>query len=188
MAALRSAEDILVTELKEIYSAERQLSRAFPKLTKRVTSDRLREKLEQRREQGAALLEELDTAFEDMEISKSRLKNTAAEGLLEDVNGHLEEIEDEKLLDPVLLASVQKIEHYCIAAWGTAASMARLLDQEKVTKTMERVLDEGKRFDEELTSLAEAEINPAMLMEEHEEDEEEQETKGRKSDARKRSH
>jgi ferritin-like metal-binding protein YciE len=193
VTALRSAQDILVTELKEIYSAERQLSRAIPKLTKRVTSDRLREKLEQRREQGVALLEELDAAFEDMEVSKSRLKNVAAEGLLEDVNGHLDEIEDEKLLDPVLLASVQKIEHYCIAAWGTAASMARLLDEADVTKTMERVLGEGKRFDEELTSLAESEVNPAMLAEDRESEEDEgsedkQQAKSAKSGGRRKSH
>jgi ferritin-like metal-binding protein YciE len=186
MPTLRSPEDILVTELKEIYSAERQLSRALPRLAKRVTSDRLREKLDERREQGAALLEELDAAFEDMDVGKSRLKNVAAEGLLEDVNEHLEEIKDDKLLDPVLLASVQKIEHYCIAAWGTAASVARLLGQEKVTKTMERVLGEGKRFDQEMTSLAEDEVNPTMLAE-GEGSEDEQEPGGRKSRGRKKA-
>jgi ferritin-like metal-binding protein YciE len=163
MPAPRSPEDLLTTELKEIYSAERQLTRVLPKLQKRVASERLREMLDKRRDQGSALIEQLDQIFEEMEVSKGRHKNVAAEGLLEDINQHVEEIKEEKLLDPVLLASLQKVEHYCIAAWGTAASMGRLMSQQSVVKTMEKVLDEGKQFDNELTELAEQEVNPAML-------------------------
>jgi ferritin-like metal-binding protein YciE len=185
MPALRSAEDILTTELKEIYSAERQLSRAIPKLTKKVGSDRLRQMLEQRREQGAELIEQLDEAFEAMEVSKGRPKNVAAEGLLEDINQHVEEIEDESLRDPVLLASMQKIEHYCIAAWGTAASVGRVLGQDQVVRTMERVLDEGKRFDGDMTKLAETEVNPRMLQNDSEKSEQES---SRGGSGRKKSH
>jgi ferritin-like metal-binding protein YciE len=179
MPAPRGPEDILTTELKEIYSAERQLTRAIPKLTRRVSHPKLKEMLERRREQGEQLMGELDAAFEEMEVTKSRPKNVAAEGLLEDINEHLEEIKDEKLLDPVLLASIQKVEHYCIAAWGTAKSMGRLLGEDRVIQAMERVLDEGKRFDEELTQIAESEVNPAMLA--SEEEGEEQEDTGGKS-------
>jgi len=163
MPAPRSPEDLLTTELKEIYSAERQLTRALPKLQKRVASERLREMLDKRRDQGTALIEQLDQIFEEMEVSKGRHKNVAAEGLLEDMNQHIEEIKEETLLDPVLLASLQKVEHYCIAAWGTAASMGRLMGHQSVVKTMEKVLDEGKQLDNELTELAEQEVNPAML-------------------------
>jgi ferritin-like metal-binding protein YciE len=163
MPTPRSAEDILTTELKEIYSAERQLSRVIPKLTRRIQHPRLKEMIEQRREQGAKLIEELDETFEQMEVTKSRPKNVAAEGLIEDINEHLEEIKDEKLLDPVLLAAMQKVEHYCIAAWGTARSMGRLLQEEWVIQAMDRALDEGKQFDQEMTKLAEDEVNPTML-------------------------
>src|SRR3954452_2335636 len=168
------------TELKEIYSAERQLTRALPKLQKRVASERLREMPDKRRDQGTALIEQLDQIFEEMEVSKGRHKNVAAEGLLEDMNQHVEEIKEEKLLDPVLLASLQKVEHYCIAAWGTAASMGRLMDQKAVVETMEKVLEEGKQFDNDLTELAEQEVNPAMLDEgedQEQEDEGKQPTK-----------
>lgn len=175
MPALRSPEDILATELKEIYGAERQLSRAIPRLAKKVHSERLRDLLEQRREQGEALIEELDEALNEMDVTKGRPKNIAAEGLIEDANQHLEEIEDEALRDTLLLASVQKIEHYCIAAWGTAKSMGRLLGQDKVVETMEHVLDEGKRYDEELTQLAEKEINPKLMQGEDEDAEETEE-------------
>src|SRR3954469_17011113 len=170
----RSPEDLLTTELKEIYSAERQLTRALPKLQKQIASERLREMLNRRRDQGTALIEQLDEIFEEMEVSKGRVKNVAAEGLLEDMNQHIEEIKERRLLDPVLLASLQKVEHYCIAAWGTAASMGRLMGQQAVVTTMERVLEEGKQFDNELTELAEHEVNPAMLGEGEDDDQEDE--------------
>jgi ferritin-like metal-binding protein YciE len=163
MPAPRSPKDILATELKEIHSAERQLSRAIPKMSRKIQSEALKQALERRKEQGANLIEALDEALEQMGVTKARPKNVAAEGLLEDLNEHMEEIQDPKLLDPVLLAGVQKLEHYCIAAWGTARSMGRLLGEQRVIETMERVLEEGKALDEELTRLAEEELNPAML-------------------------
>ena len=161
--ALKSPMDLLTQELKEIYSAERQLSRAIPKLAKTVQSQRLREMLERRREQGGTLIEAIDEALEEIGTTKSRPKNPAMEGLLEDVNEHVDEIKNEAMLDAALLASIQKIEHYCIAAWGTAKSMGNLLGQEKVVEAMERALEEGKRYDEEMTQLAETEVNQAML-------------------------
>src|SRR5436190_24198917 len=71
-----------------------------------------------------------------------------------------------------------------IAAWGTARSLGRLLEQEKVVKAMEQVLEEGKRFDEELTKLAEEELNPQMLSDEDERDEE---AEGDRGDGRRQS-
>jgi ferritin-like metal-binding protein YciE len=165
MATPQSPQDILTTELKEIYSAERQLTRAIPKLSKRVQHPRLKEMLQARKDQGETLLGELDDTFDNMDITKGRPKNVAAEGLLEDINQHLEEIQDNRLLEPVLIAGLQKLEHYCIAAWGTARSMGRLLGEDRVIKSMERVLKEGKQLDEELTRLAEEEVNPLMLNE-----------------------
>lgn len=163
MPSPRSAEDILTTELKEIYSAERQLTRMIPKLSKRVQNPQLKEMLDARKQQAETLIEELDEAFDEMEISKARPKNVAAEGLLEDINQHLEEIQDDRLLEPVLVAGIQKLEHYCIAAWGTARSMGKLLDEDRVIRSMGRVLDEGKELDEQLTRLAEEELNPMMM-------------------------
>jgi ferritin-like metal-binding protein YciE len=163
MPAPKTAQDVLVTELKEIHSAERQLSRAVPKLSRRIASQALKTKLQERREQGAQIIEELDGIFEEMGVTKARPKNVAAEGLIEDMSEHLEEIDNPALLDAVLLGAVQKLEHYCIAAWGTSASLGRLLDQPAVVTLMERLVEEGKRDDEELTKLAESEVNPAMI-------------------------
>lgn len=165
MSTPRSPEDIFATELKEIYSAERQLTRAMPKLAKRVQHPSLKACLDTRRQQGERLIEELDQTFDEMELTKGRPKNVAAEGLIDDLNQHMEEIQDEKLAEPVLIAGLQKLEHYCIAAWGTARSMGRLLGEERVIQSMDRVLNEGHDLDDQLTKLAEEEVNPAMLQE-----------------------
>jgi ferritin-like metal-binding protein YciE len=163
MPALNSPQDMLAYELKAIHSAERQVSRALPRLMKKITSDQLREMLEKRLEQGSTLIEEIDDVLEELEAPKGRPKNMAAEGLIAEATDLLEEAEEESLVDPLVLASIQKLEHYCIAAWGTAAALGRLLEHDKAVEAMERALEEGKRLDDELTELAESEINPTMM-------------------------
>jgi ferritin-like metal-binding protein YciE len=145
--------------------------------------------IETRVSQGDRLIEELDAAFEEMEESPGRKKNVAAEGLINDAREHVQEIERGPALDAVLIAALQKTEHYCIAAWGTARSMAQSVGRKNVVTMMERALKEGGQLDRELTRLAEEEVNPA-LVESGTEDEdasenEEREEKGRaKSRAR----
>lgn len=62
-----------------------------------------------------------------------------------------------------MIGAVQKTEHYCIAAWGTAKALAEALGEKNAARSMERAIKEGKSFDEELTELAEKEITPALL-------------------------
>jgi ferritin-like metal-binding protein YciE len=154
---------LLVLELQEIHSAETQLSRVIPRLSKAVESDKLREFVDLRLEQGERLIEEIETALDELDESPGRKKNVAAEGLINDMREHIQEIEPGPALDAVLIAALQKTEHYCVAAWGTAKSLGQATDQKTVVRSMERALKEGKSLDEELTQLAESEINPAVL-------------------------
>jgi len=170
MAGLTSAQDVLAHELTSIHSAERQISRALPRLMRKMSSDQLRHMVDKRLSRGASLIDEVDDVLDELEVSKARAKNLGAEGLIADATDLLEDTEDNSLIDPLVLAAVQKLEHYCIAAWGTAAALGRLLDQDEAVNLMERVLQEGKRFDEELTELAESEINRTMLQRSDEKD------------------
>jgi ferritin-like metal-binding protein YciE len=107
-----------------------------------------------------------------MEESPGRKKNVAAEGLINDAREHVQEIAPGPALDAVLIAAIQKTEHYCIAAWGTAKSLGQATGQKTVVSSMERALKEGKALDEQLTQLAEQEITPALLTGESDEEEE----------------
>jgi ferritin-like metal-binding protein YciE len=171
--------ELLVLELQEIHSAENQLSRVLPRLAKAAESETLRQKLEERLAEGERVLQEVDSALEELDESPGRKKNVAAEGLINDAREHVQEIQPGPALDAVLIGAIQKTEHYCIAAWGTAKALGQALGQTSVVRAMERALKEGKAFDEELTQLAEKEVTPLLLSQSDEEDESETTTRGR---------
>jgi ferritin-like metal-binding protein YciE len=158
--------ELLVLELQQIHSAESQLARALPRLAKSAESEKLRQSLETRLTEGERILKDVETALEELEESPGRKKNVAAEGLIADAREHVQEIATGPALDEVLIAAIQKTEHYCIAAWGTARSLAQALDRKTVIRAMERALKEGKAYDEQLTQLAETEVMPALLQRE----------------------
>ena len=168
------ATELLLLELQEIHSAENQLSRMLPRIMKAAESEKLQQMLEERQQQGERLIQELESVFDEMEESPGRKKNVAAEGLLNDIREHIQEIEQGPALDAVLIAAIQKTEHYCIAAWGTARSLGQALGEETTVKSMERALEEGKAMDQQLTELAEQEITPQLLAEEEGEEQEEE--------------
>ncbi len=174
--------ELLVLELQEIHSAESQLSRVLPRLAKVVESDTLRQMLEDRLTEGERILKEVDGALGELDETPGRKKNVAAEGLINDAREHVQEIQAGPALDAVLIGAVQKTEHYCIAAWGTAKALAQAVGQKTATKAMERALKEGKARDEQLTQLAEQEVMPALMSQESAEGEEGQEqTRSRKN-------
>ena len=157
------ASELLVLELQEIHNAENQLSRVLPRLSKAVESDSLREMLEQRLEEGGRIISDIESALEELDESPGRRKNVAAEGLINDAREHVQEIESGPALDAVLVGAIQKTEHYCIAAWGTARALAEAVGQQSAGRAMARALKAGGPFDEQLSKLAEKEIMPALL-------------------------
>jgi ferritin-like metal-binding protein YciE len=81
-----------------------------------------------------------------MQTSAGRKKNVAAEGLIADAQEHIQEIEKGEALDAVLIAAVQKLEHYCIAAWGTSRSIAQAVGEEEIARAMQTAIDEGSSW------------------------------------------
>lgn len=174
--------ELLVLELQQIHSAESQLARQLPRLSKAVQSDRLREMLDERLEEGERILKEVENALDEMEASPGRRKNVAAEGLINDAREHVQEMERGPALDCTLIGSIQKTEHYCIAAWGTARALAKATGQKAAVTAMDRALKEGGPYDEKLTALAEKEITPELLSAESEIAEEEEAEEESESD------
>lgn len=155
-------EELMLLEMREIHSAESQLSRVLPRLAKAVESEKLREMIERRMQEGERLLKALDSGFDELDATPGRKRNVAAEGLVNDAREHVQEIKAGPALDAVLIGSLQKTEHYCMAAWGTVRALAETLEQQSIAEAMASALDEGKSLDQELTDLAEKEIIPAL--------------------------
>lgn len=166
------ARELLVLELQGIHNAESQLARIAPRFVKAAETEMLKAYLHRRLETGSQLIEDLISAFEELELDRDpgRKKNAAAEGLLDDLRAHIQEMVAGPARDAVLIAGARKIELYCVAAWGTARALAQALGIKSVNETMSRALDEGRDLDRQLTELAEGEILPELLADEDAED------------------
>lgn len=168
---MRAPQDLLTEELKSIYSAEKNLSRTLPKLAKSVSADSIRALIDRRREEGARIIEQLDQIFEELEARPGRKRNPVAEGLIEEATALGDEIDDPAMRDAAMIGALQKLENYCIAAWGTAAAFAKALNNPEAAATLSDLVAQGRQMDEEMTQLAEDEINPAMLQSDEDDDE-----------------
>jgi ferritin-like metal-binding protein YciE len=162
--------EILALELREIHSAEKQLARALPRLSRTIETPALQEMIEQRVEQGEQIIQDVERGLDSLGENLGRKKNVVAEALLQDIREHADEIERGPALDVVLIAALQKTEHYCIAAWGTVKALASELGQEELIQAMERASQEGKEMDEQLTRLAMEGVMPLLLGEEDEDE------------------
>jgi ferritin-like metal-binding protein YciE len=158
-------QELLVMELQNIHSAENQLSRVLPRLAKSIQSEALRAMTEERVSEGERVINEVETALEQLDESPGRAKNVAAEGLITDLREQIQQIAAGPALDAVVISGLQKTEHYCIAAWGTVKALAKTVGEDETVEAMKRALKEGKRMDERLTELAEQEVISSLLEE-----------------------
>ena len=154
-----TAEELFVDELKDIYSAEKQAVKAFPKLAKAVQSEELRQAMQDHLEQTKGQVERLDRIFEILEERAGGKTCAGMKGLVEEAQSQLEEIEKGPVLDCAMIGALQRIEHYEIAAYGTLVAWARVLGHDEAAELLQQTLDEEKAADEKLSALAEGGIN-----------------------------
>ena len=160
MASIDSMNELLVDELRDIYDAEKRLTKAIPKLSKKATNDDLRDALDQHLQETEGQVARLEEAFGHLG-EKVRGKPCAGmRGIIEEGNEHVgEDYGDDDLRDAVIIGSAQRVEHYEIAAYGTAIAHARLLEQDEVVRLLEESLEEEKAADRKLTEIAESVVN-----------------------------
>ena len=154
MAKISSPRDLLVEELKDLYSAENQLIKALPKMAKAADSDELREAFEthlKETEEHAARLEKIG---EQLGESMKGKKCKAMEGLVAEGKEIMEEDAVPAMLDLALIGAAQKVEHYEIAGYGTARTLAELAGESEVAETLQETLDEEGKTDKLLTEIA----------------------------------
>ena len=152
-------QELLVDELKDLYSAEKQIIKALPRMAKAAASPDLRRAFEKHLEETRVQVERLDEIGQVMDVRLTGKKCAGMEGLIEEGKELLEEDLDENALDAGLIGAAQKVEHYEIAAYGTARAHANMLGLSKVARLLQRTLDEEGATDKKLTDLAERVIN-----------------------------
>jgi len=184
--SLETLHDLLVHELKDLYSAERQLIQALPKMAKAATSDELRTAFENHLSQTEEHAARIERVMESFGESPKGQKCAGMEGLLEEGKNFLKEEADEDVMDAGIIAAAQRVEHYEIAGYGTVCEYARVLGHTEALQLLQQTLDEEKTADELLTSLAEGGIN-TLAERDGNEDEGETEEKGEEKSATRRS-
>jgi len=155
---VKSFQELLVDELKDIYDAERRLVRALPKMIKGAHDPALRSALENHLTETEGHVDRLERCFEQLGEDPARKTCKAMEGLLDEGDSLLKESDDGRLRDAAIIAAAQKVEHYEIATYGTLRDWARQLGQNDIATTFQTTLDEEERADKLLTVLS-AELN-----------------------------
>ncbi|MCC6927606.1 MAG: ferritin-like domain-containing protein [Gemmatimonadaceae bacterium] len=156
---LATLHDLMVHQLKDLYSAERQLVQALPRMAKNATSRDLQDAIRKHLDQTEEQVTRLEQCFELLGESSRGPRCKGMEGLIEESKDLFEEDVDEDVLDAGIIANAQRVEHYEIAGYGTVCEYARSMGHEEIAALLEATLEEEKEADQRLTSLAEGGIN-----------------------------
>lgn len=156
---MSSLQDLFVEELKDLYSAESQILKAGPRVAKKVKSPELKAALEQHLKVTEKQVDRLEKILKKMGESTRGKKCKGMEGLLEENKELMKEDVEQDVLEAGLICGQQKVEHYEIAGYGTAATFAKLLGDEESARLLAQTLEEEKQADEMLTRIAESSIN-----------------------------
>jgi ferritin-like metal-binding protein YciE len=157
--ATNPLEELLIDELKDLYSAENQIIKALPKMAKAASSPELKRAFERHLEETRRQVERLDQIGEALDTKMTGKKCKGMEGLIEEGKEIIAEDLEDAALDAGLIGAAQKVEHYEIAAYGTARTHASMLGLNKVAKLLQQTLEEEGMTDKKLTQLAESVIN-----------------------------
>jgi ferritin-like metal-binding protein YciE len=152
---VKTIEELFIHELSDIYSAEKQLTKALPRLARASSSPDLAAAFESHLEETQGQVERIDQIVELLGIKLKRMKCAAMEGLVEEGKEVIEEIEKGPLRDVALIGGGNKVEHYEIASYGTLAALAKQLGYTKAVPLLLDTLKEEKAADEKLTMLSE---------------------------------
>jgi ferritin-like metal-binding protein YciE len=156
---MTTLEDLYTDMLKDLYSAEKQLVKALPKMAKNAQSPDLQKAFQEHLRQTEGHVERIERIFSDLEGSPRGKKCVGMEGLIEEGNEILQEDAEPDVLDAGLIAAAQKVEHYEIASYGTARAWAERLGYDKAARLLQQTLEEESMANEKLTRIAESHVN-----------------------------
>jgi ferritin-like metal-binding protein YciE len=163
MSKLKNLEDLFEHELKDLYSAEKQLIEALPKMAKKANDPQLKQAFEKHLQETQVQKDRLDQIFGILNLAPGRLKCKAMEGLIEEGEDMIDENATPETKDAGLIASAQRIEHYEISGYGTAAHFAQRLGKKDAFKLLEQSLAEEQKTDTLLNDLAKSYINQKAM-------------------------
>jgi ferritin-like metal-binding protein YciE len=158
MAQQETFRDLYLEQLRDLYNAEQQLTKALPKMAKAATNEQLRGGFEEHLEQTRGQVQRLEQIFEALGEKPTGQKCKAMEGLVEEGSEAIESEFEGAVKDSDLIAAAQRVEHYEMAGYGAVRAMAEILGETEAVNLLTETYNEEQETDEKLTELA-TEIN-----------------------------
>jgi ferritin-like metal-binding protein YciE len=156
--AVTNLQELFVHELKDVLDAERQITKALPKMAKAAESEELTAAFEEHLAQTEEQIERLETIFKNLDKAARGKHCPGMEGIIKEGEEMIKEEESGPTLDAAMIAGAQKVEHYEIASYGTLVEYAKLLGLDYAVELLQATLAEEKETDEKLTQIA-SELN-----------------------------
>lgn len=154
---IKTLEDLFIHDLSDVYSAEKQITRALPKMARAATDEKLVAAFKQHLEETQGQIERLDQLVEITDgVKIKRMKCHALEGLVEEAQEIIDSVEAGPVRDAGLIGAAQKVEHYEIATYGTLVALATKLGYKEAAQLLAETLEEEKTTDQKLTVIAES--------------------------------
>lgn len=156
---IKSMDDLFVHTLRDIYYAEKQILKALPKMIDKATNPALKQGFEKHLKETEGHVERLEKVFE-MHGEKAKAVNCPAiDGIIEETEEIVGEVDDKAVLDAALIAAAQAVEHYEMTRYGTLVAWAKQLGRADCASVLEKTLKEEEATDRKLTELAESGVN-----------------------------
>ena len=160
---MRTLSDLFEHELKDLYSAEKQLVEALPKMVEAASDSKLQKAFSDHLEETKTQFERIHSICEEMDINPGNTKCEAMEGLIKECEGMIKEDASSDVKDAGLIACAQRVEHYEISGYGTAVRFAKELGLRDIAKKLQTTLDEEYDADNKLNNLAEGRLNQEAM-------------------------
>jgi len=157
--AAHGFRDLFEDELKDIYWAEKALTKAIPKMIKNTTTPELAQALEDHLEVTKGHVDRLEEAFHMLGKAARAKKCQAMDGLIKEAEEIMEETPKGIVRDAGIISAGQKVEHYEISTYGTLCAFAKTLGEDSVASLLQQTLNEEKEADEKLTEISESYVN-----------------------------
>jgi ferritin-like metal-binding protein YciE len=163
---MQELRNMMVAQLRDAFSAEKQAIQVMRKMMRKVSEPKLREGIEAHVSQSEEQRDRVEQALERLGARPGRKVCEAMRGLVEEAQHEAEEFDKGPILDLVIVAAQQRIEHYEIASYGTMAELSEAMGEMEVAKLLRTTLEEEKAQDERLTLVTREAILPAAMEDE----------------------
>jgi ferritin-like metal-binding protein YciE len=161
MPSIDSLTDVLVNEIKDLYDAEKRLTKAIPRMAKKAANRELKGALNNHLKETNGQIRRLEQAFRHLGETARGKSCAGMRGIVEEGDEHVgEDYETDELRDAVIIGSAMRVEHYEMAAYMGAIAHARTLGISEVQELLEETLAEEEAADAKLRTIAQT-VNPS---------------------------